>query len=84
MRRRDTYSFTPRQDTACVDSVKLQLATVALLLCNNGERARDVIEKYDPPFESKEKFLAFLDSMCDSVERIIYNENGTATVRIDK
>ncbi|MBE6680166.1 MAG: amidohydrolase [Ruminococcaceae bacterium] len=70
--------------TACVDSAKLQLMMVSLLLMNNGERAKKIIAEYKPTFATKEEFLSFVDSINDSGDRIEYLEDGTAKVRIDK
>ncbi len=69
---------------ACVDNAKLQLAIISLLLCDNAERARGVIEAYDAPFKSKEEYLAFLGSLYESGDRIEYRDDGMAMARIDK
>ncbi len=69
---------------ACVDSAKVQLMWLSLLLMNGGERAKKVIAEYKPQFASKEEFLAFIDDINDSGDRIEYLDDGTAKVRIDK
>ncbi|MBQ4556465.1 MAG: amidohydrolase [Clostridia bacterium] len=69
---------------ACVDSAKLQLMMLYLLLSDNGERAKKVIAEYKPQFATKEEFLSFVDSLNDSGDRIEYFDDGTAKVRIDK
>ena len=69
---------------ACVDSAKVQLMWLYLLLSNGGERAKKIIAEYKPQFASKEEFLSFVDSLNDSGDRIEYLDDGSAKVRIDK
>ncbi len=69
---------------ACVDNAKMQLAMLSLLLMNGGERAKQIVAEYQPPFASKEEYFAFMDSLNDSGDRIEYTESGIANVRIDK
>ena len=69
---------------ACVDSAKVQLMCLSLLLMNGGERAKKVIAEYKPQFASKEEFFAFVDDINDSGDRIEYLDDGTAKARIDK
>ncbi|MBQ2862993.1 MAG: amidohydrolase [Clostridia bacterium] len=67
---------------ACVDNAKFQLAMLTLLLCDGAKRAKEIIEGFKPQFESKEAFLAYVDSLYDSGDRIEYLADGTAKVRI--
>lgn len=60
---------------ACVGSVKLQLAMLWILLSEEGKRAKKIIEEYKPQFASKEAYLAFMDSLNQSGDRIVYGEN---------
>ena len=69
---------------ACVDSAKLQVMMLHILLSENGERAKSIVAAYKPQFASKEEFLTFIDELNDSGDRIEYLEDGTAKVRIDK
>ena len=66
---------------ACVDSAKWQVAMLWLLLENNAERAKKIIQDYKPLFPSKEEFLKFQDSLNVSGDRIIYRDNGIAEVK---
>ncbi|MBE6911076.1 MAG: amidohydrolase [Ruminococcaceae bacterium] len=70
-------------ERACVKNAKWQVAMLKLLLENGGERAKKIIAEYEPPFASKEEYLAFLDSLNNSGDRITYNEDGTANIKID-
>lgn len=65
---------------ACVTNAKWQVAMLTLLLENSAERAKRIISEFKPEFASKEDFLAYQDSICQSGNRITYNENGTAKI----
>lgn len=66
---------------ACVDSAKWQVAMLSLLLENNAERAKKIIQEYQPIFPSKEAFLSFQDSLNTSGDRIVYRQDGVAEVK---
>ena len=65
---------------ACVTNAKWQVAMLTLLLENSAERAKRIISEFKPEFASKEDFLAYQDGICQSGNRITYNENGTAEI----
>ena len=65
---------------ACVTNAKWQVAMLTLLLENSAERAKRIISEFKPEFASKEDYLAYQDSICQSGNRITYNENGTAEI----
>ena len=69
-------------EAACVTTAKWQLAMVKLLLENGAERAKYVLKEFKPLFTSKDEFLSFLDSLDTSGDRIIYNENNTAEIKL--
>ena len=62
---------------ACVGSAKLQLAMLLLLLQDEGKRAKQIVADYKPLFDSKEAYLAYMDSLNASGDRIVYNEDET-------
>ena len=76
----DNYTVDPV--AACVDSAKWQLAMLYLLCENGGERAFAIKENYEAPFASIPEYLDYMDALYDSGDRITYNEDGTATVRL--
>ena len=39
--------------------------------------AKKIIAEHKPRFPSKQAYLDFIDSLCDSGDRIIYSENKT-------
>ena len=69
-------------EKACVDSAKWQLAMVRLLLENGAERAKQILADFKPLFASKEEYLAYVDAMNRSGDRIVYQEDGTAAVEL--
>ena len=69
-------------EKACVDSAKWQVATLRLLLENDAIRAKKIIAEYSPLFASKDEYLAFMDNLNCSGDRIAYQENGTATIEL--
>ena len=69
-------------EAACVTNAKWQITMLTLLLENGAERAKKIVEEYKPLFASKEEYLAYLDSLNSNGDRIIYNEDGTASVNI--
>jgi len=62
---------------ACLGSAKLQLGMLLLLLSDDAKRARQIIAEYKPMFDSKEAYLAYMDSLNASGDRIMYNEDET-------
>ena len=70
-------------DAACVENAKWQLAMLLLLLQDSGKRAKQIIDEFEPVFASKDEFLAYIDSLNCSGDRIVYREDGTAEVKID-
>lgn len=67
---------------ACIDSAKWQLAMISLLLGDGACRARRIVQAYTPEFASKQEFLAYMDSLCSSGDRITYRDDGVAEVRL--
>lgn len=67
-------------EAACVGSAKWQLAMLLLLLGNSAERAKKIVEDFEPTFPSAEAFLAYQDSLNTSGKRITYREDGVAEV----
>lgn len=66
---------------ACVDNAKWQLAMLRLLLENNAARAREILDHFTPQFASAADYLAYLDAINNSGNRIEYTEDG-ARVRL--
>jgi metal-dependent amidase/aminoacylase/carboxypeptidase family protein len=67
-------------ESACVKSAKWQLAMLILLLQNDGERAKKIITDFKPTFASKDEYFAYVEAIKTCGDRIVYNDDGTATV----
>lgn len=67
---------------ACVDNAKFQLAMVLLLMGDGAKRASQIVAEFKPQFPSKEAYLAYVDALFDSGDRITYAPDGTAQVRL--
>ena len=70
-------------ETACVTNAKWQLAMVSLLLGDGARRAKKIIADFTPMFASKEDYLAYVDGLNSRGDRIVYGNDGAASVRID-
>jgi metal-dependent amidase/aminoacylase/carboxypeptidase family protein len=77
----DYYISDP--EAACVTNAKWQLLMLKRLLENDAALAKRVIAEAKPPFPSKEAYLAYVDSLACSGDRITYGEDGNTTVRLD-
>ena len=66
---------------ACVDSAKLQVGMLYLLLSDGAKRAKEIIDNFDPAFPTKKAYLDYLDSLNRSGDRIEYSED-CATVKL--
>ena len=69
-------------ELACVTCAKWQMAMLSLLMGNGAERAKKIVAEYKPLFESKEAYLAYLDNLNTSGNRIVYAEDGTAQIKL--
>ncbi len=68
---------------ACVASAKMQLGMLLLLLSDSAKRARKIIDEFEPKFSSKEEYLAFIDSLNKSGDRIDYLADSSVIVTLD-
>jgi len=68
--------------TTCVRSAKWQVAMIELLLGNGAERAKRIIKEFKPDFNTKEEYFEYIDQIICSGERIVYNDDKTATVKL--
>lgn len=67
---------------ACVANAKMQLGMLLILLSDDAKRARKVIEEFKPQFASKEEYLAFIDSLNQSGDRIDYSNESKVMINI--
>ncbi len=76
----DTFYITDPV-TACVTSAKIQSGVLALLLSDGASYAKKVLAEAKVPYESKEAFFREIDSFRFEGEGVIYNDDGTVTLR---
>ena len=69
-------------EKACVDSAKWQVAALRLLLQDDAFRAKKIVADYKPLFASKDEYLSFMNSLNCSGNRIVYQGDGTATIKL--
>lgn len=63
-------------DTACVDSAKVQLCFLKLLLENGGERAKKVLQNFQPLYPSIAAYFQFMDSLNIDIQAVSYEDDG--------
>ncbi len=68
---------------ACVDSAKIQLVMLYLLLSDDGVRAKKIISEFKPNFSSIREYLDHIDSLNSAGDRIEYKDDGNAVVKIN-
>jgi hypothetical protein len=71
----DFYITDP--DTAVVDSAKVQLLALKLLLENGAVKAKEIVANYKPVFENKEAYFAYVDALDKDVLAVTYGEDGS-------
>lgn len=67
--------------TSCVTSAKWQLVMLSLLLKDGGERAKNIINGYNPQFKSKEEYFEFMDNIEREGDCITYSDGNSIQVK---
>ena len=67
-------------ETACVDSAKVQLLVLKLLLENDAAKAKKIVADYQPAFPDKEAYFAYMKSLKLNRQAVQYGENGEITL----
>ena len=70
------------KERACIGSAKWQLGMIYLLLKDKAVRAKKIIEEHQPIFNSKQEYFEYLSSFEYEGNRITYNEDGSASVKL--
>ncbi|MBQ4145692.1 MAG: amidohydrolase, partial [Clostridia bacterium] len=70
----DYYVTDP--ELACVGGAKFQLGMLYILLKDNAERAKKIVEEYKAPFASKQEYFDYIDTISTNSKRINYREDG--------
>jgi amidohydrolase len=64
-------------ELACMNSTKMQLAMLKLLLSNNAEKAKEIIAKKDPVYKSISSYFKAIDQVFLDKDAVTYNEDGS-------
>ena len=65
-------------DSACLNSVKMQVIFLRNILSDNAKKAYDIIEKYTPTFASVKEYTDYLDSIDKTYNGVEYLDDGSA------
>lgn len=65
-------------ESACINSAKIQVTMLQLLLENNGERAKSVIENKKPAFNTISRLLEWYDDNVADIDGVVYEKQGVA------
>jgi hypothetical protein len=68
-------------DRACMNSVKVQLLLLELLLQNNAAEAQSIVDNYTPVYNSLEAYLRDLDRLMIDKDAVEYRDDGTVLLR---
>ncbi len=69
---------------ACMQPAECLVITADRLLSGNAELAKKVLAEAKPLFASKEEYLKAIDSLSMNQETVVYNEDGTVTLKYRK
>ena len=67
-------------ELACVDSAKVQLRMLKLLLEKDGAVAKQIVADYEPFFASYQDYFTFMDNLNMDKQTVDYSADGTVTL----
>ena len=67
-------------EKACMNSVKVQLVLLELLLRNDAAEACAIVEHYTPVYASLEEYLKDLDRLMIDKDAVEYRDDGTVVL----
>ena len=74
--------YIAKPELACVGSAKMQMNMLDILLKDDAKRAKKTVEEFEPMFATKEEYFKYVDEFVSTGDRITYNEDSTATVKL--
>ena len=74
----DYYLVDPVR--ACVSSAKVLAAMTVKLLMGEGEKAKEVLEHYQPVFKTTEEYFDAINAIKMCKKTVVYNEDGTVVL----
>lgn len=69
-------------DSAVMDSARVQVRFVELLLENDAAKAKEILANFTPIFKTKEDYFALMDALIADKDAVVYNEDGTVTLDV--
>lgn len=70
-------------DSACIKSTKVLLRIIGKLLENDAQKAKAVIEEYEPAFGSAKELFAYMDKMTMDCDGVSYEDDGSITLNLE-
>lgn len=70
-------------ETACVDSAKVQLCFLKLLLQDGAKNAKQVLKNFTPVYGSIAEYFRYMDSLNIDVRAVSYREDGTVMLKYE-
>jgi len=67
-------------ESACLNSAKMQLLLIAMLLENDAQRARHIVDNFIPRYKSIDEYLETILTLDQDKTAVIYNKDGTITL----
>lgn len=67
-------------EKACVNSAKVQMLMLELLMENGAAEAKAIVENYKPVYNSVAEYMADLDRLMIDKDAVKINEDGTITL----
>jgi len=71
-------------ETACVSSAKMQVLLLSMLLENDAERAKHIVDNFVPRYKSMDEYFKAVDVLDQDKDAVIYNKDGTVTLDFSK
>ena len=71
-------------ENACVNSAKIQLGAVKLLMENDCEKAKSIVANYPAMFSSFQEYIDYVDSLDMDKQTVTYKEDGKVTLSFKK
>ncbi len=68
--------------TACVDSAKIQLIALKLLLENDAQKAKEAIASYKPYFKNRAEYFTYIDNLNKDYDAVTYVDDGKIILNI--
>lgn len=69
-------------DKSCMNPVRILTVLIFELLSENGKKALDIIEHYQPVYASKEAYFEAIDQIAADYRAVSYEEDGSINLKM--